>query len=301
MPVKTHELGSSKSDFFKLFATGLFGCIVATLALLGAAWPVGHAESLAPAAMWAISQWWIAFVFGGVLLVLRGLLSRMSISTALAAYLLPAAAFMAIVGIFLAIYPDPGFRTDLFGFMPLILIFYICGFLWMTFAKSGTPNTAFLRSVLPAIVGGVIILGLVAVPVFRSNNFIYRNTFGWVVTKRAITNGELIADAVLEIRKPGTYDFAAPRYSYPDNKEQANTVSLIELGKITWGPAGAPKEGVPGIYPLQIRWEKNIPAALPTNLPPYSDEDMVTLEVRDPSSESKDLIFSVSANVSPSP
>ncbi|MEO8614107.1 MAG: hypothetical protein ABI600_03120 [Luteolibacter sp.] len=301
MNSEPYEIDASKTAFAKLFATGLLGCVIGSLALFVAAWPLGHAESVAPAMMWAISYWWMAFAFGAVLLVLRGLLSRLSISTALAAYLLPAAALMAIVGICLAIYPDPGFRSDLFGFLPLVLIFHILGFLWMTFAKSGTANTAFLRSVLPAIVGGAIILGLVAVPVFSSNSFIYRNAFGLVVTKRAISNGAMIADAVLEIRKSGNYDFAAPRYSYPNNEEEANSDSPIELGKITWGPAGTPKEGVPGIYPLQIRWERNIPTTLPKSPAPYSDEDMVYLEVRNPSNATKDLIYNISANLPPVP
>lgn len=301
MNSESHEIEPPRSAFTNLFGTGLFGCVIGSLLLFGAAFPLAHAESLATAAMWAISHWWMAFVFGAVLLVLRGLLSRLSIGTALAAYLLPAAALMAFVGVCLAFYPNAGFQSDLFGFIPLVTIFYILGFLWMKFTKTSTTNAAFLRSVLPAIIGGAIILGLVAVPVFSSNSFIYRNTFGLVVTKRAISDGALIVDAVLEIRKSGNYDFAAPRFSYPCNEEQANTGSLLELGKITWDSAGNPKDGAPGIYPLQIRWEKNIPSALPKSPSPNSEEDIVYLEVSDASSASKDLIFNISATLPPAP
>ena len=215
------------------------------------------------------------------------------------AYLLPAASLMAIVGICLAIYPDRGFRSDLFSYIPLILIFYILGYLWMKFTPKESDNTTFLRAVLPAVIGGAIILGLVAVPVFKSDNFVYRNAFGLVVTKNTVSNGAMIADAVLEIRKPGNYDFAAPRFS-PFNGEQILDMDAsVELGKITWGAGGTPKEGVSGTYPLQIRWEKNIPSAKPHQPNPMFYEDMVYLEVRDPSDASKDLIFNISAALPP--
>lgn len=295
MNPKPDEVVAPNPAFSKLFGTGLLGCVVGSLALFGAAWPLAPAESVSTATMWAISHWWIAFAFGAVLLIVRGLISRLSIATALMAYLLPAASLMAVVGICLAIYPDRGFRSDLFGFMPLVLIFYILGFLWMTFAPKESQKTTFLRAVLPAVIGGAIILGLVAVPVFRSDNFVYRNAFGLVVTKNTISNGAMTADAVLEIRKPGNYDFTAPRFSPFNGEETLDMDASIELGKITWGAGGTPKEGTSGTYPLQIRWEKNIPVVKPQEPNPMFYEDMVYLEVRDPSDASKELIFNISA------
>lgn len=285
------------SAFAKLLATGLAGWVLGNLVLFGAAWPVGHAETPAIAAMWAISHWWIAFAFGAVLLIARGLLSRVSFGTALMAYLLPAALLSAIAGICVAVYPDQGFSSDLLGYMPLALIFYVFGFLWMSFVKSGSGNTAFLRSVIPATVGGVSILGLIAVPVFKSNNFIYRNAFGLEVSKTAITNGAMVADAVLKIHKSGHYDFTAPRFIY--SEQITDTESAIELGKITWGPAGAPKEGAPGTYPFQIRWEKNIPPTMAEMRQHMPDDDMIYLEVRDPADASKELLYNITATTTP--
>lgn len=296
MNSKSNEVDASKSTFSKLFLTGLLGWVVGSLLLFGAAWPLGPSESASTATMWAISHWWIAFLFGAILLVVRGLISRLSIGTALFAYILPAASLMAVVGICLAIYPDRGFRSDLFSYIPLILIFYILGFLWMTFAPKDSEKSTFLRAVLPAVIGGIIVLGLVTVPVFRSYNFIYRNAFGLVVTKNTVSNGTMTAHAVLEIRKPGNYDFVAPRYS-PYNGEESVMDTSVELGKITWGAAGIPKEGVPGTYPLQIRWEKNIRDVKSDPSYPTFDEDVVYLEVRDPSDASKELMFNISATM----
>ena len=86
--------------------------------------------------MWAISHWWIAFVFGAVLLIARGLIAKLPFGTALAAYLLPATILAAIAGICLAVYPDRAFSSDLFGYMPLALVFYVFGFLWMFFVSA---------------------------------------------------------------------------------------------------------------------------------------------------------------------
>lgn len=283
-----------KPAFAKLLAIGLAGWLVGSLVLLGLAWPLAHVENIAIAAMWSISHWWIAFAFGAILLTAVGLASRQSFSSALKAYLLPMGFLTAIALICLSIYPDYGFKTDLFDFLPLVLVFYIFGFIWMSAIRSGTGNTAFVRTVLPAIVAGVVILGFIAVPVFKSNNFIYRNAFGLTVSKTAINNGILTADAVLEIHKPGSYDFSAPRYMYP-NMDPGLDQETVELGKITWGKAGDPKEGASGTFPFQIRWEKNIPESIEKLQSFIPEENMIYLEVHNPKDTSKELIFNIPA------
>lgn len=293
MNPETSEAPVPKPAFATLFATGLVGWLLGSIVLFGAAWPVIHPESGSIAAMWAISNWWMAFAFGGLLLVVRGLISGLRSSTALLAYLLPAALLAGISGICLAIYPEHGFRSDLFGYMPLALIFYAVGFLWMSLAKTGGGNSAFLRAVLPAMVGGLIILGLVAVPVFTSNLFLYRNAFGLVISKTGIANGAMVADAVLEIKKSGRYEFTAPLYVYSEGGMLSEMDPTIEFGKITWGPAGVPKEGATGSYPLQIRWEKGIPTTEAELAQRDLRQDTISLEARDPAA--KDLLFNISA------
>ena len=289
------ETATPKSSFAKRLATGLIGWALGTVVLFGAAWPMAKPESVSIAAIWTISHWWIPYAFGAVLLIVRGLVSRLSMGTALLAYLLPVALLTGVAGICLLVYPENNLRADLFGYLPLVLLFYFVGFLWMSLAKSGTANTAFLRSVLPAILGGVTVLGLVAVPVFNSNSFIYRNAFGLVISKTAVANGAMVADAVLEVRKPGRYEFTAPRYFYSEYEDKTGSDMGIELGKITWGSAGTPKESVPGTYPLQIRWEKNIPATATELTARTTPEDRISLDVHKPAVESKELIFSIYA------
>ncbi len=281
--------------FTKLLATGLVGWVIGSLVLVATGWWWVHSETMAVAAMWAISHWWMAFAFGAVLLLADSLISHIKSGTALMAYLLPVALLAVIAGTCIAIYPEPGFRSDLFGYMSLALVFYVLGFLWMLIGPGSGPNTAFLRVVLPAMIGGLVILGLVAVPVFSSNLFIYRNAFGLSVSKATIGNGAMVADGVLEIRKPGNYAFAAPRFLYGGDMEINDMDSAMEYGKITWGADGPPKEGSSGNYPFQIRWEKNIPKTQP---PPASDEmerEMISLEIRNATKPDPELIFDISA------
>ncbi len=289
------ETKPHKSDFLKLFATGLLAWAVGSLILLGLAWPIAKPESASIAAVWAISYWWAAFAFGAVAMIAHGLISRLKLGRALAAYLLPAVLLAVFAGICQLIYPDAGFREDLFSYLPLILVFYFLGLLWSSLAKSGTEQTTFIRSVMPAMVGGIVILGLVAVPVFRSNAFIYHKAFDLKVSKRALQNGGITADVVLDIHKPGTYSFAAPRYIYSAFDEMSATDSMIEYGEITWGTAGEPKGGSTGSFPLQIRWIKNVPKSEKDLVDQESFEDGVVMEVRDPSEQNEEILFSIFA------
>lgn len=287
------------SGFAKLLATGLIGWMTGSIVLVAVGWYWAHATTVSIAAMWAISHWWIAFGFGAVLILVHSLMGRIASATALAAYLLPVALLTMVAGICLAIYPDPGFRTDLFGYMALVLFFYILGFLWMTLAPGGKGNTNSLRLLLPAMVGGLVVLALVAVPVFTSNLFIYRNAFDLAISKTSITNGAMIADAVLEVRKPGNYGFSAPRFIYGGDKEMTEPQPALEYGKITWGTAGEPKQGAAGIYPLQIRWEKNIPTGPGSSLIDGMELEMISLEVRDAAAPANDPFFNISAPLPP--
>jgi hypothetical protein len=173
----------------------------------------------------------------------------------------------------LAVYPDAGFRDELVGYLPVVLVFYVFGFVWIWVKKQ--EDNPFARAVLPPIIGGLMILAFVAVPAFSSNAFLYRNAFGFSVVKTTNPEGVMLADAVLEIRKPGNYQFTAPQFDIgPDfSPQQAK-------GDITWGAAGEPKEGKTGTFPLQIRWEKSS-ARPPEMLSMPELMTMATLEVRD--------------------
>ncbi|MEX1114837.1 MAG: hypothetical protein WEB53_06280 [Akkermansiaceae bacterium] len=286
---------SSKSAFTKLLSTGLIGWALGVLILLGLAWPIAKPESFAIAVIWAISHWWAAFALGAVLLIARGLISRLAIGSAMLAYLLPATILLAVAGICQLVYPDRGFREDLFSYLPLVLIFYIIGLIWSSLSKDETDQAGFIRAVLPAALGGLIILGFVAVPVFSSNAFIYHEAFDLKVTDRKLQNGSIAANAVLEIRKPGNYNFTAPRYIYSAFEEMGATDSTIEYGQITWGTAGEPKPNATGSYPFQVRWLKNVPTTEKELADRLEYEDPITMEVRDPSKETEQPIYNIYA------
>lgn len=295
MTVENPAHVSSKSAFTKLLASGLIGWVLGTLVLLGLAWPIAKPESVAIAVIWAISYWWAAFALGAVLLVARGLVSRLAIGSALLAYLLPAAILIAVAAICQLVYPDRGFREDLLSYLPLVLIFYVIGLIWSALSKDETHQAGFIRAVLPATLGGIIILGFVAVPVFSSNAFIYHQAFDLKISNRSLKDGGIAADAVLEIRKPGNYSFTAPRYIYSAFEEMSATDSTIEYGQITWGAAGEPKANATGSYPFQIRWKQNVPKTEKELVERSEFEDPITVEVRDPSKEGEQPIYSIYA------
>lgn len=203
--------------------------------------------------MESLSFWWVAFAFGLVVLVVRGVLTKKPLGTAVLAYLLPVAIIAGLAEICLAIYPDGSFRNDIAGFFPTVLVFYIFGLVWMSIRRTGSYD--FVRAVLPPIFGGIMILAFVAWPVFTSNAFCYRNAFTLTVQSSVRSEGEELAEAVLEIRKPGHYRFAAPYFEYSDFEFGLAS----KPGEITWGAAGEPKEGSTGSFPLSIRWKKASP------------------------------------------
>jgi hypothetical protein len=236
--------------------------------------------------MWAISYSWIAFIIGFVALVLRGILTKEALGTSVLAYLLPAGILTVLAAIFLLIYPDEGFRKNLSEYLPVIVFFYLFGLLWMSIRRD---DGAFVRAVLPPILAGLMILGVVAVPVFTSNAFLYRNAFGFTVLKSTNAEGITITEALLEIRKPGHYQFSAPHFSF-DNFAMG---SAPEAGKITWGAAGEPQQGAVGRFPLIIQWRETSTSAQPS-LPDLMNTAI--LEVRDTSAP-ETIISSLSAQL----
>lgn len=301
MNPESEENLSPSSSIVKLLATGLIGWAIGSLLLLGASYLIIKPEVFAIAMMWMITHWWMAFGFGALALIVQGILSRLAVGTALLAYLLPLAVLSAIGGICIAVYPDPGFRSDLLGFMALILIFQALGLIWITLTRSNESGCSnFLRAVLPALIGGIMILGMLSVPVFMSNTFIYRNAFNLTISNTSLVSGAMLSDGVLEIKKPGSYAFYAPRYVYEYGIDPADSGSGVEFGRITWGAAGSPKEGVTGSYPFQIRWEKNLPASLSENDEIETTENQISLEVHVPGKSSDELLYCLSAPMMPS-
>ncbi|MEI6033468.1 MAG: hypothetical protein WCS65_04185 [Verrucomicrobiae bacterium] len=276
--------------FRSLFLSGVLGWVAGTILLFAAAWPLTKPETFSEALMWSVAHWWIAFAFGFVVLVVRGALGKGFPGAAAAAYLLPVVVIAGATGICLAIYPNAGFWEEILGCLPVVLVFYVFGFLWMLVRKE--ERQQFARGVLPPIIGGLMILTFVAVPVFTSNAFLYRDAFGFTVLKTTQRDGKIVAEAVLDIRKPGNYQFAAPQFGFyelgngPDfNPEKAK-------GEISWGAAGEPKEGKTGTFPVQIRWERSaVPASMPA-MPEFNNTAI--LEVRD-AKKPDVLVYTVSA------
>ncbi len=290
----TQENGNSlptASSCVKPLAAGLIGWVLGFLLLLAASWPIIHPEVISIAALWALSHWWIAFLFGAVILVAVGTLSRKPFGTDLLAYLLPVGVLLAIAGIFIMIYPDATFRDDLLSSLAMVFLFQAIGLAWVCSKKS--ENSRFTMSILPAIIGGLVILTMVAAPAFTSNPFIYRNAFALLVTKTSLSDGAILADGVLEIKKPGSYRFSAPRYIYPDGTTSTEDEEFVELGKITWGSAGAPSENSAGSFPFQIRWEKSIPKTEDDLKRSLETDNLIYLEVHDTSDAKGNFLYSI--------
>lgn len=187
------------------------------------------------------------------------------------------------------------------SFLALMLVFQVLGLIWMAMSRRNeSSRDRFFRAVLPAVIGGLTILGMIAVPVFMSHAFIYRNAFGLTISKTSVANGALLADGVLEIKKPGSYDSSAPRAIYLHGLESDDTESATELGKITWGAADAPKIDSTGSYPFQIRWEKRIPASLPAFDAVEATDNLICMEVRAAGNGPGDLLYILNAPMAPS-
>ena len=95
---------------------------------------------------------------------------------------------------------------------------------------------------VPSLLGGLIILGFVAVPAFASDSFRYRAAFQLNTKDTKVHDGVLVFEGELEIMKAGSYEFSAPRYIWADDVSQGPGAD-VEFGEMQWGPSGAPKEG----------------------------------------------------------
>jgi hypothetical protein len=283
-----------KVSFQKLFTVGTMGWMAASLILFGLAWPISHPETISTAVLWATARWWIAFPVGFLCLVGYAIANRSSLALAARAYVLPMAIISLIALVCERIYPDGSFRADLMIFLPVVLIFYIFACLWMALTKDKTENSAFAQSLIPTIGGGLMILGFVAVPVFTSNEFRYRNTFQFKISKVALNENSIVADGSIQINEAGHYDFVTPRYFTMAMETGIETDPTIEVGTITWGSAGAPKADSTGVFPMQITWNKKLLVHSVITLPDM--EDCICIEVRNPENQDKS-IYSLSAEV----
>lgn len=284
---------SAKSSFAKLFAVGVIGWLLGGLVLFGLSWIIARPEGFSSAAIWTISHGWIGFLIGLVLLVGYGIVKGGPVGVAAFSFVLPAALLSVLCGICLLIYPDNLLREELLTYLPVVLLFYVLGLLWLWMRKDSAAVPAMARAVIPAVVGGFVILGFVAVPVFASDAFRYRDAFQLVVSKTAVKDGTIHVDATIEIRKPGNYRFSAPRYVWEEITESTASEPQVEMGQFTWGSAGEPKLSAVGVYPLEIVWKRGVPRQPGvTDLPPY--EDMVCIEVRSPELGEK-VIYSMCA------
>lgn len=293
-----HNSVGTKTSLPKPLTAGLFGWALGSLLLFAAAWPIIHPEAASIAGIWAVSHWWIAFVSGAVVLVIQGMLSRQTVGAALLAYLLPAGIPAAVCGTCIAIHPDSSFRDDLLNSLALVLLFQAIGVLWILFPRGDRGKSPLVRAIVPAIIGGLIVLSLIAVPVFRSNAFTYQNAFALSVTKTSLENRALLADGVLEIRKPGNHGFTAPRFFVSVDLPPGDFSGdgLIEPGKITWENAGPPADGATGSYPFQIHWVKSVPVSQ-TALDASEEMDHPNyLQVRDSKEPTGNLLYQIHAS-----
>lgn len=283
-----------KASFQKLFTVGTIAWIIASVALFGLAWPLKHAETVSTAILWSTSHWWVAFPIGFLCLVGYGIANRSPFALAARAYVLPVALLVFIASICQLIYPDRSFRSDLFIFLPVVIIFYALGCLWMAFARDKEVNSAFARSVIPAVVGGLVILGFVAVPVFASNEFRYRNAFEFSISKVTLNDSSIVADGVLQINRHGNFDFVAPRYFSMAMETGEPVDPAVEIGTITWGAAGEPMADSKGTFPIQITWSRKLLQS-PNTLVPILD-DSICVDVLDASVENQS-VYSLNAVV----
>lgn len=244
-------------DSLKPFGAGIAGWILGLLVLFGLAWPLSKPDTVANAFMWMIERWWAAFALGFVVLIITALRKKIALKASMVAYLLPVGIMLALALACVWIYPNSGFREDLLSYMPVTVVFYVMSWIWISIGKNKQPDL--IKASTPPLFGGIMILALVAVPVFRSNAFIYRNAFTLDVSDFQVSGQTMVANCTLEIHKPGNYEFRSPplyyfEVIYPEliGQDQAPDVEL------QWGAAGKPAAGATGKYPLAINW-KNIP------------------------------------------
>ncbi len=277
-PMNTNPTPSAGSTiaFRKLLGIGLFTWILAMLALVGVGYWALEQSSLIGLVNWAVEHAWIAYLVGlASMIALSGRFPG-ALGRALVPYVLPTGVMAVLGGICFALFPDQGFLAEMLGFLFLVWLFGVFGWLWTRSMPESRENEGVLRALLPPLIGGIAVLTGVAVPAFRSNTFRYRDAFSMTLSKTVFADGKLSAEAVLEIRKPGDYSFTASRYAYGDIMED-ELGSDHSTGRIEWQGAGAPRTAATGTYPLTIRWDKtSAPVAVSDN---EMLDDYISLEV----------------------
>ena len=229
-----------------------------------------------------------------MLLIGAALASGVSFALAARAYVLPVAMLAALAWLCQLIYPDSVFRGDLYTYLPVVLVFYLFGCLWMLLRTEDAGSQSFARAVIPGVLGGLVILGFVAVPVFASNAFRYRNAFLLTISKLELADGSLVGAGSLEISKPGNYQFVAPRYLCEEMEMLNESEPGTGVGEIVWEGAEAPKPGMLGVFPFKVIWRKE---TMPFQMKELStSNDSIYLEVRSPGTENE-LIYSLYAPV----
>lgn len=278
--MNTHPTSSAglNTAFHKLLGAGLGVWLLAQVALIAAGRWAGGQSTWLGALDWAVGHCWIAFLAGLVALFAFSLRFPDARGRALVAYVLPMGVFAILGGIFYAVYPDRWFLSEMLGFLPLVWLFGVFGWVWLRLKPEAHANEALTRTLLPPLIGGIAVLLGVAVPTFRGNPFLYRNAFRLSLEKAAFADGKLAADAVLEIHKPGDYRFRAVRYSYMDMMAVQDPEVDTQTGRIEWTGASTPTADATGAFPLTIHWDKSPP---PT---PTTDEgmaeDSIVIEIR---------------------
>lgn len=255
------------------------GWILGTLAVFIVAAVSVFPESVPSAFIWTMSHWWIGFILGLVLMVGYGMAKKAPVGKPVLAYVLPILVVLAVALLCLAIYPDAAFRLEFSTYLPLVMMFHLLGLLWVGIFSGSDQSPAFTRAVLPSLVGGLMILGFVAAPVFNSDAFRYRNAFKFTITKAALVDGEIHSEGTVEILKPGNFEFVAPRYSFAEYLSSGEGDTGLDVGTITWGAPGEPTTGKTGVFPIKIVWRKGVLPATFTALPDYENE--VFLDVCD--------------------
>ena len=261
----------------KLVGTGLLIWFLAELALIGVGRFASDQRSLIGLVDWAVGHTWIAFLVGLLGMVVRSSRFPGALGSALIAYVLPAGVMSILGGICYAVYPDSWFLSEMLGFLFIVWLFGVFGWLWLRAAPAAPAKEALARAVMPPLVGGVAVLIGVAVPTFRGNSFIYRNAFKLTLENTVYSEGTLTADAVLEISKPGDYSFEAMRFSYLDMMDTSDSETDHSMGRIEWNGKVPPAAAATGSYPLKIRWEKSPP--LPVAGKDEVLEDYISFEV----------------------
>ena len=276
------------------FGAGVVGWIIGLLVLLGLSWPLTSPATVSTAVMWAIGYWWAAYAFGLVVLVVAGLTKKIPLQPSLLGYIVPVAVMAALALACLWIYPNSGFREELLSYMPVAVVFYVLSLLWVALRKQSEAKGDLLRTVVPPLFGGIMILALVVIPVFTSNAFIYRKAFTLDVLEVKHPEKSMVAKCVLDIRKPGDYEFRAPSFYYFDMMDPETTKSEnAPSSTINWGEAGKPAAGATGKFPLEIQWN-NIPAIAKEDLEAMMNDALpILLEARS-ATQPDQILYTVS-------